>query len=592
MSENLPGSIRNRFGKIPRTMERHGRDLLLAGFFLLLVLICSIGYWSEHSLRQLEASTFEAERENVRHFDVAVQIEEVTGEMMPEVTMALVMDKDKFLHLTAMNKLKDLKIQMDQHLDDGRKSKLKSLPEFNEVEDSFRQFWAAVISPDPVGQDWYDKRDRLTRATKELEAKVTDERAGNDARAAELGDRASRDIRLTTALMLSVGLVVAILTFLELRRILGRLSGAYRSSSESRDYLKSLLDSLMSGVIVIADDGVVTMANQAMLQQVGRSGREPVGSSYKDLFSDKEILVNVTAERLEGGTPTHRYCGRVEMGDKRSFDVYASPLRVSQQQRGLILVFVDVTEVERAQMELMRNRALTAIGQMTAQVAHEIKNPLGSINLAMDLLRRRPDAKPEDQREVLNVIERSVGHLGQIVSELLEFSRPKELNRSKININKLLDDLLPMVMDRSNAKQIKIEEDFSEPPPVAEFDESELRKLFINLIINAIDASCEGDTVRLKTALDGPANLLIEVEDHGCGMDAETQRRLFEPFYTTKKTGTGLGMAIAKKIVELHRGDLSVSSRKGEGTRITVRLPLGNGTVNAVRPEEKRLASV
>jgi signal transduction histidine kinase len=101
--------------------------------------------------------------------------------------------------------------------------------------------------------------------------------------------------------------------------------------------------------------------------------------------------------------------------------------------------------------------------------------------------------------------------------------------------------------------------------------------LFINLIINAIDASDPGKTIELRTKLDGPGSLLVDVEDHGCGMDAETTRRLFEPFYTTKKTGTGLGMAIARKIAELHRGDLSVSSRKGEGTRITVRLPLNDG---------------
>jgi len=167
---------------------------------------------------------------------------------------------------------------------------------------------------------------------------------------------------------------------------------------------------------------------------------------------------------------------------------------------------------------------------------------------------------------------------------LLEFSRPKELNLSRVNINKLLEDLLPMAADRSAAKQIVFETEFSDAVPPAEYDEAELRKLFLNLIINAIDASDPGRTVTLRTRVESTGELAVDVQDHGHGMDDETKRRLFEPFYTTKTNGTGLGMAIAKKITELHRGDLTVSSRKGEGATITVRLPLnGAGAATSGR---------
>jgi signal transduction histidine kinase len=240
----------------------------------------------------------------------------------------------------------------------------------------------------------------------------------------------------------------------------------------------------------------------------------------------------------------------------------------------VIVVFVDVTEAEAAQMELLRNRALSAVGQMTAQVAHEIRNPLGSINLALTLLKRRSSTKSDEEREVISVIENSVAHLGATVTELLEFSRPKELSRSPVNLNSLLDSILPMVADRSRSKNITIEKDYDDDLPEANYDEPELRKLFINLIINAIDASDKGGSVQLRTRRDGPGNLLVEVADRGCGMDADTIRRLYEPFFTTKAKGTGLGMAIARRITELHRGDLKVSSTRGVGTTMTVRLPL------------------
>jgi len=211
---------------------------------------------------------------------------------------------------------------------------------------------------------------------------------------------------------------------------------------------------------------------------------------------------------------------------------------------------------------------------MTAQVAHEIRNPLGSINLALSLLKRRSSSHSEEEREVIAAIENSVAHLSAIVTELLEFSRPKELSRAPVNLNSLLDGILPMVQDRSRAKNIKIDKHYDDELPDANYDEAELRKLFINLIINAIDASDTGGHIELRTGRDGPGNLVVEVADSGCGMDAETKRRLYEPFFTTKSKGTGLGMAIARKITELHRGDLRVVSKKGVGTTMTVRLPL------------------
>jgi signal transduction histidine kinase len=239
----------------------------------------------------------------------------------------------------------------------------------------------------------------------------------------------------------------------------------------------------------------------------------------------------------------------------------------------MVLGFVDITEIERAQSELRRNRALAVVGQMTAQIAHEIKNPLGSIRFAVDLLKRSPSIAGKDE-ETLDVINRSVEHLTEIVSELSEFARPKSLNNSDVSINDLLDNLDHMLADRLNAKNLVIEKDFAPDLPSGYYDATELRKLFLNLIINAIDATETGGRIKLQTRLNGEGMLNVDVIDKGSGMDKETLRRLFEPFYTTKSRGTGLGMAISKKIAELHRGDLVVASKEGEGTTVTVRLPV------------------
>jgi signal transduction histidine kinase len=256
------------------------------------------------------------------------------------------------------------------------------------------------------------------------------------------------------------------------------------------------------------------------------------------------------------------------------FDVFTSPLSVGGERHGVILVFVDITEVARAQSELRRNHALAAVGQMTAQIAHEIKNPLGSIRFAAELLRRQGPVDYADSLSTIQVIERSVDHLAAICAELSEFARPKKLNRVETNLNNLLDDLLPMVADRLTAKQMKVGTQYASDIPPGYYDVTELKKLFLNLIINAVEASEAQNSIEVRTRLNGYQDVLIEIEDHGTGMDAETRKRLFEPFYTTKEKGTGLGMAIAKQIAELHSGDLSVTSRAGAGTTATVRLPL------------------
>jgi len=570
--------MRNSFTKlfrVPPGLEGQGRDKLLAGFLLLLLLICFTGYWGQNSLEDVERKTAEIRTTNAHHLRIALGIGRVAGEMTPEVRAEIATrNQEALLHFPAKQHLNSLKHEMDGLLDEGRASSLGTLQEFQELEKSFAEFWSAVSSDDPLGGGWDQKREQLGRFIENLEDYTSKESNLTEQQALELTSRARMRVGFATAAVLLVGLVVTALTFWEIKRVLNRLSRAYRESSESRDHLQSLLDSLVSGVVVIADDGSVSMANQPFLTSIGSVAGKALGTHYRDLFAPMPVLVDVITDRLQDSTPSNQYCGRVEREGGRLFDVYDSPLLIGGEQRGVILVFVDVTEAEVAQMELLRNRALSAVGQMTAQVAHEIRNPLGSIDLALKLLKRRSFVESDEAREVVVAIENSVGHLGTIVTELLEFSRPKELNRSPVNLNSLLDGILPMIADRSKSKNIRIDKQYDCDLPEASYDQAELRKLFINLIINAIDASDAGAVIHLRTDRDGPGNVVVEVVDNGCGMDAETIRRLYEPFFTTKSRGTGLGMAIARKITELHRGDLKVKSKKGSGTTMTVRLPL------------------
>jgi len=413
----------------------------------------------------------------------------------------------------------------------------------------------------------------MLEALEKLDQAVDKEREQSNEKAHQMSLSARRRIALATSAVLIVGGIVAGLAVYEIRRNLTQLASAYAASAQSRDYLQSLLDSLVSGVVVIGQDGAVRTVSESFRQLpvVGAGAKR--GQSYTDLFRESSPLLSAVSEELSQSASNNRYYGRVDL-DVRLFDVFTSPLVVAGERNGIILVFVDVTETARAHSELRRNRALTAVGQMTAQIAHEIKNPLGSIRFAAELLKRQAAAEKSGDLPTIDVIERSVDHLASIVAELSEFARPKKLNRTEINLNELLDELLPMVADRLNSKQLQVTRQYDPNIPAGQYDGTELKKLFLNLIINAVEASEPHSSLELKTSLNGHGEILVDIVDHGCGMDAETLRRLFEPFYTTKEKGTGLGMAIAKQVAELHCGDLSVKSQAGAGTTATVKLPL------------------
>lgn len=557
------------FGQ-PRRTESLVRNVLLVGFMALLLLVAILGFTSYRSFVQMEEEVARIRQTEVSHERSIRRVSETAGKIQSQARIVLGNGDQWLLTFPARQQLNELKAEMETRINEAKPSAITNTPEWDEFEAAFRTYWEKVTSAKPT--NWYDERDRMTNALAALDRLVIAEQQENDRRVEALGRRERREELTATLLILGVSALVAFLTFYEIRRTLKQLSLAYAESSKSRDYLRSLLDSMHSGVVVISQTGVIETINKSFLQLTGLQSAE-AGQSYTELHGGSEELRALIARSLAATEQPNHYQGRLQSDNGRLLDVFSSPLSLGEEQGGLILIFVDVTEEVRAQTELQRNRALSAIGQMTTQIAHEIKNPLGSIRFAAEVLKRQPQGNGRDL-ETIAVIERSVDHLATVVAELSDYARPKELRKSALNLNQLLDEIVPMVADRLAAKKMQIEKQYAARLPAGQFDMTELKKLFLNLIINAIEASEPGKSIELRTNSDGNGKVVVEIVDHGAGMDAETLRRLFEPFYTTKEKGTGLGMAIARKITELHKGELTVHSRKGEGTTATVRLPV------------------
>jgi signal transduction histidine kinase len=296
------------------------------------------------------------------------------------------------------------------------------------------------------------------------------------------------------------------------------------------------------------------------------------------------MLEAATGSRVDKAEYRGRWvCPAGEAGEpEQTFDLYSSPLAINGA-RGQILTLVDVTEAAEAERELRRQESLAAVGQATAQVAHEIRNPLGSIRLGVSML--RDSVSDEEGLNTIELVERGIKHLNKLVVDVAQFSRRKALEQANVDLHQLINHSLELVADKIKEKETPIEKILADQRPVGHWDPDQLNQVFVNVIANAIDASPKDAAVTISTELirvaaevneDGATRQMarVTIADQGSGIDKATRDRMFEPFFSTKKRGTGLGLAIVKQIVEQHEGTINVESEPGKGTRFTIDLPL------------------
>src|SRR6185369_4323461 len=388
----------------PKRVESLVRNVLFLGFFVLLLLVVGVGYRAVHSVDQLERESVFVDDIGERHLRLVLDLWKNVGEIVPESRIALANQSNSLVGGATRRRLNDLRREMDLKFAEARSSSLADWDEWSEFEAANKEFWTSLDAQDVTDRNWSEKRDRLVKALDSLDAAVDKERIESDEKAHQMSAGARKRIVLATGAVLIVGIVVAGLALYEIRRNLLALSGAYAGTAEARDYLQSLLDSLVSGVVVIGQDGIVKTVSESfrVLPVVGAESQSD--QDYRILFRDNPSLLAAVSEQLDQPVSGNRYYGRVDLG-VNLFDVFTSPLMIAGQRNGIIVVFVDVTETARAQTELRRNRALAAVGQMTAQIAHEIKNPLGSIRFAAEFLKRQSDHDEASDVSTIQVIE-------------------------------------------------------------------------------------------------------------------------------------------------------------------------------------------
>src|SRR5689334_12026695 len=397
----------------------------------------------------------------------------------------------------------------------------------------------------------------------------------------QLAVAASRSIKVWTVIAILAGLFVTAATVWEAQRRYRQTRASAEIARREREFSNQMLEGMVSAIAAIDRHDRIRSANTAFLEMFPDL---TIGISIHDHEASSEavkLLQAATASHVTAAT----YRGRHQLnenGAAHTFDVYSSPLEIDREH-GQILTLVDVTEAAKAEAALRRGEALAAVGEAAAQLAHEIKNPLGSIRLGVEMLREY--ATVEDAQRTITLVERGIQHLNKLVVDVTQFSRRRQLERTEVDLHEVIDSSLDLVADRIQEKETPIQKEYAPNEIRGFWDSEQLREVFMNLVGNAIDASETGSPLKITTELlGGPAvvgassddkpRARVQICDEGAGMDQKTVGRLFEPFFTTKKRGTGLGLSIVRQIIDLHGGTIEAESERGKGTTFTIELPI------------------
>ena len=270
-------------------------------------------------------------------------------------------------------------------------------------------------------------------------------------------------------------------------------------------------------------------------------------------------------------------------GNRLPISLSAAPLKDEQgQDMGQVLLIKDLSEIRELKESIRRSERLASLGRLAAGIAHEIRNPLSSIRGFAQFFHKRFTGYREEQ-EYATIMVREVDRLNRVITELLDFARPRELRREPCSVEKIIDDALQLLVMELTAKKVLVAKNCAEDLPLLQADQEQLSQAFLNLLLNALDAVGEGGKIGIGLT-HYAGRISIAFADNGCGIPPGDRERIFEPFFSSKRQGTGLGLAIVHQIVENHGGEIKVTNQPGGGTVFSIDLPVSANAHFAVLP--------
>lgn len=381
------------------------------------------------------------------------------------------------------------------------------------------------------------------------------------------------------------------------------------------EIFKSILQSLATGLVCVSKDWKLVQINKAAERLLPLKSLPDEKSSQKfyDFIDDDEISSFFKdCDENNKTNLSEEYTFSTSGGSTRFIEISVTPLVQNNEISGSIVKIDDVTQKRNQEVLLHRMETMAGLTNIAASVAHEIKNPLGAISIHIQLLQKAIKKKretdgllpePKFTENYLDVVNQEIDRLNKIVVDFLMAVRPVSANFSLVKVNSLLTNFISFITPEFNEKKVKVESELCKEDVKLLIDEKLFREVLVNIAQNALAAIEERFRANLKSnAFDevffgkiliktsvSDDKFILKISDNGCGMSEEVKSRIFEPYYTTKANGTGLGMAMSYKIIKEFAGDISVESTPGEGSCFTLTIPVPQTQHKLLTHKENKL---
>gem|GEM_PF-1147283 len=338
------------------------------------------------------------------------------------------------------------------------------------------------------------------------------------------------------------------------------------------NYTNSIFESIRNGIVAINNDFFITSINAGAKNILGIDS-DCIGANFIEIFSCYEDISEIIIEAMEKSKSKENIEKSILKDNKLvNIKVHIYPLSLDNKNKGLVIIIEDITEIKIIMSQMQRNDKLASVGQLATGIAHEIRNPLAIIKMIEQTM--KSELKDNNDAIIeLSIIDEEVERANRVIKSLMEFGKPSKNEKKISSLNDIIEDVLIIINKYVFQHKVKINFNKGELP-YSKFDKEQLKQAFVNLIFNAVEAMPQGGEISILTEIVSGNWIKVIFKDTGIGIEESNLKDIFNPFFTTKEEGTGLGLPIVHRIIEEHEGIIKASSTVGEGTQFEILFPI------------------